>query len=847
MNIIIPACGEGKRFQNSSVIKPLIRVLDKEIICYVLDNLRYTKDDNIFIIYNNSALEKICYKYPDLKMIKLNKKTKGAAETLLEGLQIIFAHYHFYDKSLVVDCDTFYTEDIVNIFRRSNSNMIFYTKRCNETPIYSYITLSPVKVEEENYRVLDIKEKIKISDNAATGALGFSSTIKLFESCKHVVAKGINHNGECYTSLVVKKMISECREFKNERSKLKDEHSESEEQSVEINKNIFQGRLLKRVFSLGTPEEVRDYVSSVTFFLFDLDGTLINTDGIYFKVWSKILSSYNISLNEKIYNEIIQGNTDKHVLEMLHLDKLSETENSPGINDINGMNDMNIGEKIGKMKDDIFLEHISEVRIIEGSVKFINKIRKLGHKCCIVTNSNRVVAENIIKKFDIDVDFIISSESCINGKPSPDPYIKAIKKYRTNNDRCIIFEDSKSGILSAKSVNPRLLVGIKTFFDETELFGLDVDIVLKDYNHLSVENLLLCRRNFCQKIKYDLMNNFDCNEVVIDDEKRKGGFISDVIGVVIVTNQDSKRESKEKSKDCILKYDSNSSTGDISKMAKQLELCKREFLFYNQVYPVVNILIPHCYGTIDTENISNGILLEDMFKKGYKVGIDLNNERIEVSLSIINSMAKMHAKFWNSTDSLTYVKKCTDPIFRPFMQNFINERMEHFLDKWDFMIKEKRGLYISMAKNFSRVQQNLSQGNTTFVHGDIKSGNLFYGDVSNDPNDIYFIDWQHCVIGKGPMDMIFFLIESFNVDKIKEYYPIFVDYYYDKLSQYGNEYNVEYDRKEYLKDVRDSISYVPFFTLIWFACVHDDELIDKEFPHRFLTKFNTIIDIPIIM
>lgn len=55
MNIIIPLGGIGERFKKSkySEFKPLIKILDKEMIFYVLDNLNLHEEDNIFIIYNN--------------------------------------------------------------------------------------------------------------------------------------------------------------------------------------------------------------------------------------------------------------------------------------------------------------------------------------------------------------------------------------------------------------------------------------------------------------------------------------------------------------------------------------------------------------------------------------------------------------------------------------------------------------------------------------------------------------------------------------------------------------------------------------------------------------------------
>ena len=53
MNIIIPIGGKGERFLNSGYKekKPLINILGKPMISYVLDNLKITQDDKVFIIY----------------------------------------------------------------------------------------------------------------------------------------------------------------------------------------------------------------------------------------------------------------------------------------------------------------------------------------------------------------------------------------------------------------------------------------------------------------------------------------------------------------------------------------------------------------------------------------------------------------------------------------------------------------------------------------------------------------------------------------------------------------------------------------------------------------------------
>ena len=45
-------------------------------------------------------------------------------------------------------------------------------------------------------------------------------------------------------------------------------------------------------------------------YLFDLDGTLVDTDEIYKDVWSTLLKEYNICVDTNFFNTFIKGKSD---------------------------------------------------------------------------------------------------------------------------------------------------------------------------------------------------------------------------------------------------------------------------------------------------------------------------------------------------------------------------------------------------------------------------------------------------------------------------------------------------------------------------------------------------------
>lgn len=279
MNIIIPLGGIGSRFKKEghTFPKPLINILGKEMIFYVLDNIQLNEDDSIYIIYKTELdkwnfTETINNKYKHIKFIPLHYQTKGAAETLLYGLN----HKNYKDltkRIITLDCDNFYTCDILNIFRQQNNfnNAVFCFKDIQDKPIFSYIKFN------KDFKISDIKEKEKISDFANTGCYCFESGNILKQYCKEVIDKNILEKGEYYISNVIKLMIKNNLKFKAN--------------VIDIND----------YYCLGTPHHIKIFCKNykkgeIKRFCFDLDNTLVSYPKIKGDYTSVIPIEKNINM-----------------------------------------------------------------------------------------------------------------------------------------------------------------------------------------------------------------------------------------------------------------------------------------------------------------------------------------------------------------------------------------------------------------------------------------------------------------------------------------------------------------------------------------------------------------------
>jgi HAD superfamily hydrolase (TIGR01509 family) len=498
-------------------------------------------------------------------------------------------------------------------------------------------------------------------------------------------------------------------------------------------------------------------------------------------------------------------------------------------------------EMISSKKDGLFSSHIDKIRMVDGAREFLDDIYRHGHKMAIVTNCNRATAEHILSYLQLDrfFDTVIIGSECTRAKPYPDPYVQGMRFFGVAADRVVIFEDSKTGILSAQGVSGRCVVGIQTLYSAKELLDIGVDRTIENYIGLSYRDILEYQNMNVNTLKRHIMTSMEgwnILEIHVNEEKLKGGFISDVIALDIVRRIEE--ISVVETVHCVLKLESKNETF-LSKMSNDLALYEREYYFYENVSKFVPLKIPEFYGLVYDEKFENiGILMKNMAHDGrFDLNLDLNTVGIDVALRVISSMAKMHVKFWGLDLQKKFpdLKKHDDPLFFPSWGDFVRDRWPIFLDKWSYLLtKEQIGLAKDIVSRFDDIQLNMSDRNLTLCHGDVKSANIFYERCQNGSYEPYFIDWQYTIIGKGVQDLVFFMIESFDIDVIRKYRTVFMEYYFLKLLEYGVK---DYSWVDFERDFKTATCYFPFFVAIWFGTVSDDELIDKNFPVFFIQKF----------
>ena len=199
--------------------------------------------------------------------------------------------------------------------------------------------------------------------------------------------------------------------------------------------------------------------------LFDLDGTLAETDSLHLLTWIDVLRPHGIEVDEAFYKENISGrNTGEIVRELLP--DLSTEE----------------GQKLGDAKEATFRERAGELEPLPGLLDFLEEARKRGMKSALVTNAPEENVEAILLALKLSefFDEVVLSDEVGPVKPDPAPYRAALDRLGISPEEAVAFEDSTSGISSAVGAGIPT-VGIASTQDPGTLRRAGAFMVAKDF------------------------------------------------------------------------------------------------------------------------------------------------------------------------------------------------------------------------------------------------------------------------------------------------------------------------------------------------------------------------------
>ncbi|MFA6860619.1 MAG: HAD family hydrolase [Clostridia bacterium] len=195
-----------------------------------------------------------------------------------------------------------------------------------------------------------------------------------------------------------------------------------------------------------------DLIKEAEALIFDGDGTLYDTldmwDTIDYRLINAIGGNANNSIVGKDRDEFLHNNNTGDVF-MNYANFLRIKYNSSFMT-----------EQINSMRNTIAMDYLKNVEFKPYALEFLIKSKQEGKHLCLATLSSKWVIDIYSKengklnsKFPIEklFDVILTKEDVTLKKPDPQIYNLASKLLNVPKNKCVIFEDSLTGVQAGKS------------------------------------------------------------------------------------------------------------------------------------------------------------------------------------------------------------------------------------------------------------------------------------------------------------------------------------------------------------------------------------------------------------
>lgn len=205
---------------------------------------------------------------------------------------------------------------------------------------------------------------------------------------------------------------------------------------------------------------VRSFFTSLhkTVFIFDKDGTLIDTETIYFKAFDLLLAKYGCQHDHGTHADMMGAPIDicLDILRKRH----AEFPQDP-------VKDALLRADLAWNISEVRREH--GTRTMDGAPTFLGVSRYHGVRLGMATSAKRENADMDLKTLGWSKYFeaIVTAEDVANHKPAPDVYLEAARRMKVDPADCVAFEDGPRGVKSAHAA------GMRVVFVRDKRFGIE--------------------------------------------------------------------------------------------------------------------------------------------------------------------------------------------------------------------------------------------------------------------------------------------------------------------------------------------------------------------------------------
>lgn len=209
-----------------------------------------------------------------------------------------------------------------------------------------------------------------------------------------------------------------------------------------------------------------------------------------------------------------------------------------------------------------------------------------------------------------------------------------------------------------------------------------------------------------------------------------------------------------------------------------LRYYEREVRFYRDIAPVAPLNTPLCYhGAFDPATGDAVLVLEDV--ADVTPGDDLEGCPPDRAEPVVDRLAALHAGYWGrygqpGLEWLPRFDQDQPDVFFERVWRKMAIRHRHTLPADFPPIAEE------LCAKLPAFRARMAQAPLTVAHGDVRTDNLLFTSTG-----VTFVDWQLVEWARGPLDLGYFLTQSFHPDDRRKRETALVDRYHAALTAHG--------------------------------------------------------------
>jgi HAD superfamily hydrolase (TIGR01509 family) len=214
-----------------------------------------------------------------------------------------------------------------------------------------------------------------------------------------------------------------------------------------------------------------------TALLFDLDGTLVDSDAQHLVAFQRVFAPHGITLNRSEYAANIMGASNE-MIARLYLSHLLPHEQAATLD----------------AKEAAYRENLGDLEPILGAIALLDYADRRGLMRAVVTNAPRANAVKVLAALGIDhrLPILVIGGELARSKPDPLPYLTALERTGALAVNSLAFEDSLSGVRAAAAAG-LAVVGMATTLDSRTLVEAGAAFAAQDFTDPRIFALIEAR------------------------------------------------------------------------------------------------------------------------------------------------------------------------------------------------------------------------------------------------------------------------------------------------------------------------------------------------------------------